>query len=107
MSTNRIRFFKRHDIPITSSLSIQEIAKLSKMPLKALKEVYSRGLGAYSSNPLSVRLKTGEKNIKAPMSKKMSAEQWAFGRVYAFVMKTPKVFLGSDNDIAKKYKIKD
>ena len=28
---------------------------------------------------------------------------WAYGIVYAFVMKTPKVFKGADRDVAEMY----
>jgi hypothetical protein len=28
---------------------------------------------------------------------------WGYGRVYAFAMKTPKVFHGADKDIAEMY----
>jgi hypothetical protein len=87
-------FKKKHNIPTDKSLSIQEIASLSGMPVAALKEVYDRGMGAYNSNPQSVR----------PQVK--SAQQWAFARVYSFVMKRSGTFGGADSYIAKKYKIK-
>lgn len=106
VETNKIKFLKKHNLPLTSSLSKKEISKLSKIPIKALDEVYDRGLGAYNSNLKSVRLKTGEKNISAPKSQKMSPQQWAMSRLYAFVMKTKKVFYGADNDIREKYKLK-
>ena len=101
--TNRTKFYKKHSIPLSESLTLKEIAKLSKMPIKALQEVYNRGIGAHKSNLQSVRLKTGEKNIAAPASKKMTPEQWAFGRVYSFVTKQPSTFGKSDADIKQKY----
>lgn len=80
------------------------------MPLNALRKVYDRGIGAAKTNLESVRLKPGtkygpafKKNVDAPRSAKLSPEQWAYGRVYAFVMKTPKVFKGADRDIAEMY----
>lgn len=74
------------------------------MPMSALRMVYNKGLGAYSTNPQSVRMKgTFEKNVDAPMSMKLSAQQWGMGRVYAFVMKTKPVFYGVDRHIAKMY----
>lgn len=104
--TNRTKFYKKHNIPLTQSLSLKEIASLSKMPIKALQEVYNRGIGAYKSSLISVRLKsTGEKNVAAPASKKMSKEQWAMGRVYSFVMKQPTTYGKSDADIRFKYKV--
>lgn len=104
--TNRERFFKKHNIPLDKSLSLKEIASLSKMPIKALDEVRLRGLGAHKNNLLSVRLKsTGQKNILAPKSQKMSAAQWSFGRIYSFVMKQKGTYYGADQDIKYKYKI--
>lgn len=61
-------------------------------------------MGAYYSNPLSVRMKGSYvKNVKAPMSYKLGAHQWASARVYAFLMKTKKVFYGADKHIAEQY----
>lgn len=106
MSTNREKFLKRHGLPLTTSLSLPMIAKLSKMPLAALKEVEEKGRGAYSSNPQSVRMKgTFEKNVDAPLSQKLSIDQWALARVYAFVMKTPSTFGSVDKHIAVKYNL--
>jgi hypothetical protein len=68
-------FKKKHNISIDKSLSLKEIAKLSKMPVQALQEVFNKGVGAYHTNPASVR-----SMVKSP-------EQWAFARVYSFVMK--------------------
>jgi len=90
---NSVAFKMKHKIKTTEGLSLPEIAKLSKMPVKALQEVFNRGIGAYKTNPSSVR-----KSVSSP-------EQWAYGRVYAFVMKTKSVFYGADNDIRKEYKL--
>lgn len=104
MPTNKQRFLKKHGLDKDTTLSIAEMAKLSGFPVKALKEVEKKGYGAYETNPTSVRMKgTFEKNIDAPMSQKLSASQWAIARVYAFLMKTKKVFYGADKDIAEKY----
>jgi len=107
MLTNREQFLKKHKLPMDTSLSLLEISQLSKIPIQALQSVFNRGIGAYSTSPLSVRMKgTFEKGIDAPMSMKLSKEQWAYARVYAFVMKTPKVYYGSDNDIRESYGFK-
>lgn len=104
MSTNREKFLRKHKLPLDTSLSLMEISKLSDMPFSALKRVYNKGLGAYHSNPTSVRMKgTFKKGIDAPMSMKLSPEQWGYGRVFAFVMKTPKVFYGADKEVAEMY----
>jgi hypothetical protein len=90
---NSKEFKLKHNIKPTEPLSLEDISKLSKMPLKALKEVYNKGIGAYKTNPSSVR-----PNVKSP-------EQWAYARVYSFVMKRPAVFYKADRHIAEKYKL--
>lgn len=91
--TNSVAFKKKHGIPVEEGLSIVEIAKLSGMPRLALQEVFDRGVGAYKTNPESVRPSVG------------SPEQWAFGRVYSFAMKRKATFGGADQDIARRYRI--
>jgi len=104
METNRRKFLKKHNLSQDTSLSLPEIAALSKMPIQALREVFNRGIGAYKTNPISVRMKgTFKKGIDAPMSMKLPKEMWAYARVYAFVMKTPKVYYGADNDIREQF----
>jgi hypothetical protein len=103
--TNKSEFNKRHKQPVDTSNSINDIVKLSGIPKKILDEVYDRGIGAYSSNPQSVRTKAGKKDTKAPMSKKMSKEQWAMARIYSFVNKVEgKRKLNHDLDLAEKIK---
>jgi hypothetical protein len=78
------------------SLSI--LSKASKVPKSILQEVYNRGIGAYKTNPTSVRLLGSfVKNVPAPMSFKLSKEQWAMARVYSFLDGNPK----HDNDLRK------
>lgn len=102
--TNREAFLKKHKLSKDTQLSLQEISKLSKMPMTALRLVYNRGIGAYKTNPESVKVKgTFKKDPDVPITQKLSAEQWAYGRVYAFVMKTRKVFHEADRDIAEMY----
>jgi hypothetical protein len=102
--TNRERFLKKHGLPKDTSLDLKEISTLSGMPFSALKMVYNKGLGAYHTNPESVRLKGSfKKDPSAPLSMKLSPQQWGMARVYAFVMKTPKVFRGADKHIAELY----
>ena len=104
---NSNAFKKLHGIPVSQGLSLTEISKLSKIPIGALREVYAKGEGAYSSNPISVRMKGSfKKGVNAPMSQKLSMEQWALGRVYSFVMKRKTTFGGADKEIVAKYKLK-
>jgi hypothetical protein len=39
--TNRIAFLKKHGLPASTSLSLEEVSKLSKVPLAGIKEVYA------------------------------------------------------------------
>lgn len=104
MPTNREQFLKKHGIPLSRSLSLDEIAEISGMPRAALQESFNRGVGAARTNPESIRLKGSfKKDPTAPRSMKLSDEQWAFARTYAFVNKAPTVFYGADRDIAEKY----
>lgn len=96
MKTNREEFLEKHNLPMKTSLSLEEISQLSKMPIGALQEVYNRGTGAYRSNPSSVR-------VEGVPGRKLSVQQWSFGRVYAFVMKTQKVFYSADRDISFRF----
>jgi DNA adenine methylase len=71
--------------------SVADLAKASGVPLSTLQEVYNRGIGAYKTNPTSVRMKGSfKKGVDAPMSQKLSKEQWAMARVYSFLNENPK-----------------
>jgi hypothetical protein len=107
MLTHKQQFLKKHGFPLDESLSFQEIAELSNIPMEALFEVYKRGIGAWKSNIASVRLQTDyTKNPdtrRFPRSRRLGKEQWAAARVYAFVNRTPKVYYGADNDIREEF----
>lgn len=90
---NSREFKKKHGLDPASDLSIAEVSRLSGFPRAALQEVYNRGIGAFKTNPESVR----------PQVK--SKEQWAMARVYSFVMKRSSTFGGADKDVAVKYKL--
>lgn len=68
--------------------------------------MYNRGVGAWKSNPESVRLKSDfSKNPdmgRYPRSARLTKEQWAMARVYSFV-DFGKTYKTADADIAKKY----
>lgn len=71
--------------------SVDDLAKASGISASVLQEVYNRGIGAYKTNPQSVRMKgTFEKNVDAPLSQKLSKEQWAMARLYSFLNENPK-----------------
>tara|TARA_R100001086_G_C11801935_1_gene249093 strand:- start:683 stop:961 length:279 start_codon:yes stop_codon:yes gene_type:complete len=77
MATNKEKFNKKHRQPKDTSNSLAKIAKLSGIKKSALQKIYNKGIGAYKTNPGSVR-----PNVK-------SKEQWAMARVYSSVMGGP------------------
>jgi hypothetical protein len=88
--TKRTDFLKKHKLE-DKGYSLKELAEISGEPLATLQEVYNRGIGAYKTNPQSVRMKGSfKKGVNAPMSKKLSKEMWAMARVYSYLQKNPK-----------------
>lgn len=71
--TYKNRFNKKYGFPANTSHSLEDISKLTGYTLAGLQGIYSKGLGAYRTNPTSVR-----PNVKSP-------EQWAAARVYASI----------------------
>ena len=94
--TRRENFLKKKGLSTDRSYSLKELSKFAGVPISTLQVVYNRGIGAYKTNPESVRMEgTFEKNVNAPMSMKLSKEQWAMARVYSFLDGNPK----HDNDL--------
>lgn len=80
---------------MTTEDTLKKKAKESGMPFGALLQVFRRGIGAFKTNPAS------------PAAKGVtSKDQWAYGRVNAFINKKPSVFTGADDDIRKKYRLR-
>ena len=108
MSTYKNKFNKKFGQEKDESNSKSKISKLSGIPKSILDDVYDRGIGAYKTQPSSVRVKGTFKKEpslkKVPLSKRLSKEQWAISRVYAFVMKTlnPREPQNQDKDLIKK-----
>ena len=97
VGTHKQHILKKYDLPDTGH-SLDELARVSGYSHGTLQEVYNRGIGAYKGNPSSVRMKgTFQKGINAPMSQKLSKEQWAMARVYSFLDNNPK----HDTDLRK------
>jgi len=74
MTTYKQKFNKKYKQKIDKSNSLKNISKLSGYKLEALKGIFNKGIGAYKTNPQSVR-----PSVKSP-------EQWAYARVYSAVM---------------------
>ena len=89
--TNKQKFNKMYKQDKNQANSKEDISRLTKIPIRFLDEVYDRGAGAWETNPESVRTIKG---------KKLSQDAWAYGRVYAFVVKRKEGTLDFDLDIS-------
>tara|TARA_R110000772_G_scaffold107734_3_gene210319 strand:- start:2722 stop:3003 length:282 start_codon:yes stop_codon:yes gene_type:complete len=64
-------FNKKHGFKKEEPHTLKEIAKIAGYKMKGIQTIYDKGIGAFKTNPGSVR-----KNV-------VSKEQWAYARVYA------------------------
>lgn len=104
--THRSRWNVRHGFPPEASHSIGHVAKYAGLPIATLRKVYNRGIGAYTTNPTSVRLRGSyAKNATAPLSARLGPQQWAMARVYAFVNKLETGRLNHDADLVPRFEI--
>lgn len=94
MATNKQKFNMKYKQPKNQANGKDDIVRLTKIPKSILDQVYDRGIGAYKTNPQSVR----------PSVK--SKEQWAMARVYSFVMKQKGTWGKADKDLADKVRKK-
>lgn len=74
VKTWKQKYNKKYGYPANESHDLKEISKDTGVSLKGLQQIYNKGIGAYKTNPQSVR-----PNVK-------SKEQWAMARVYSAVM---------------------
>ena len=72
--TYKNKFNIKYGFPRDESHSLKEISKITGYKLSGLQIIYDKGVGAYKTNPASVR-----PQVKSP-------EQWAMARIYSAVM---------------------
>jgi hypothetical protein len=72
--TYKQKFNKKYGFAKDASHSISEIAKLTGYKKRGLETIFDKGVGAFYTNPQSVR-----PHIK-------TAEEWAMARIYSAVM---------------------
>ena len=72
--TFKQKFNKKYKQKLDQPNSLYDISKLSGYKLSGLKKIFDKGIGAYKTNPQSVR-----PSVKSP-------EQWGYGRLYSAVM---------------------
>jgi hypothetical protein len=106
MTTHKQQFNKRYGFTLTNTHSIQELSKLTGIPLKILNELNNRGKRAWTQNIKSVKKK---ETIEKPTNKsKLSANQWGMARIYAFINKLHKgTTLNNDADLGEKIAVVD
>lgn len=90
MTTYKEKFNKKYGLDKDKSHSLDSISKLTGYKKSGLQTIYNKGVGAYKTNPQSVR----------PQVK--SAEQWAMARVYAAVNPKSKAYKIDKSHLKKK-----
>ena len=90
MATYKEQFNKKYGLDKDKSHSLESISKLTGYKKSGLQTIYNKGVGAYKTNPQSVR-----PNVK-------SAEQWAMARVYAAVNPKSKAYKVDKSHLKKK-----
>ena len=87
MSSYKQKFNKKYGFSLNEPHNLNEISKITKVKKSILQQVFNRGVGAWNTSISSVRLKSGKKDYSiTDRTKKMSKEQWAYARIYSFVM---------------------
>ncbi len=69
--TYKNKFNMKYGFPKDKSHSLKDIAKISGLRETGLQTIFNKGIGAYKTNPQSVR-----PQVKSP-------ERWAYARVYS------------------------
>jgi len=90
MATYKEKFNKKYKQSKDKSNSLTEISKLTGYKKSGLQTIYNKGVGAYKTNPGSVRPQV------------RSAEQWAMARVYAAVNPSSKAYKIDKSHLIKK-----
>ncbi len=78
--TYREQYNKKYKYSKGTSHSLKDISNKTGYTMKSLRTIYNKGIGAFKSNPQSVR----------PQVK--SKEQWAMARVYASINPKSKAY---------------
>jgi hypothetical protein len=74
VETFKQKFNKRYGFPKDEPHSLADISRITGFKLSGLQTIFNKGIGAFKTNPASVR-----PSVKSP-------EQWAMARVYSAVM---------------------
>ena len=88
-TTYKQRFNKKYGFEPDEPHSLTDISKISGFKKSGLETIFDKGVGAFKTNPQSVR-----KGIRSP-------EQWAQARVYSAVMGGPTAKIDAKHLIRK------
>jgi hypothetical protein len=88
--TYKQRFNKKYGFPKDEAHSLKDIAKITGYKMSGLQTIFDKGIGAYKTNPESVR-----PQVRSP-------EQWAYARVYAVLDPSSKAFQVDKTHLIKK-----
>ena len=77
MSSFKADYNKKYGFKTGTSHSLKDISKTTGFKMRGLKIIFDKGVGAFYTNPASVRA-----SVKSP-------QQWAYGRIYSAVMGGP------------------
>lgn len=92
--TYKQKFNKKYGFVKDRSHSLTDISKITGYELEGLKTIYKKGIGAYRTNPQSVR-----PNVHSP-------QQWAMARVLASVNPTSKAYKVDKSHLVKNKKLR-
>jgi hypothetical protein len=108
MRTHRDNVYAKYGLDPKKTYTLPELAKITGVPLKVLKEVKSRGEGAYYSGGVggrpssSVRMAGSfKKGLDRPASQKLSMAQWSRARIFSFIDTYKSKGLKHDTDLVK------
>jgi hypothetical protein len=88
--TYKNKFNIKYGFKRDESHSIEEISKITGYKLSGLQTIVNKGIGAYKTNPTSVR-----PQVKSP-------EQWGFARLYASLNPSSKAYKVDKMHLVKK-----
>ena len=84
--TFKQRYNKKYGFEKDTSHSLRDIAKKTGYKLSGLQTIYDKGIGAWKTNPSSVRRKGDLTKRGGKRTQLLGKEQWAMARVYSAVM---------------------
>jgi len=106
--THRENVYRKFGLDPKKTYTLPALAKITGIPLSVLREVESRGEGAYYSGGKggrpspSVRMKGSfVKGLDRPASQKLSMAQWKKARVFSFIDTYKSKTLKHDTDLVK------